>query len=111
LHTLTIPNVETGSISDGYHTFDELYEHRCLLFLNLCLARPEKVCWSRKNREGQSWHGWVILTLQTEAGQISYHVPDSYTEYFSGFTQLAENTIYDGHTSQDVVARLKMLAH
>ena len=23
---------ETGKISDGYHTFDELYAHRCTLF-------------------------------------------------------------------------------
>lgn len=34
--------IEGGDISDGYHTFDELYEHRCLLFIRLCLLQPDK---------------------------------------------------------------------
>lgn len=34
-----------GDMSDGYHTFDELYEHRCLLFINLCLYRADEAYW------------------------------------------------------------------
>lgn len=29
-----LPNA--GEVSDGYHTFDELYEHRVALFIALC---------------------------------------------------------------------------
>ena len=28
--------VDTNKISDGYHTFEELYEHRIRLFIKLC---------------------------------------------------------------------------
>lgn len=33
--------IQNNDISDGYHTFDELYEHRVLLYLNLCLHNPD----------------------------------------------------------------------
>lgn len=40
-----------GEISDGYHTFDELYEHRtaifAAIFAALCKAHPEN-----------SWKSW-----------------------------------------------------
>lgn len=29
---------EREKISDGYHDFEELYEHRCRLFIALCNA-------------------------------------------------------------------------
>jgi len=28
--------MDTGKISDGYHTFDELYDHRITLWIALC---------------------------------------------------------------------------
>lgn len=31
-------NDSVGTLSDGYHTFDELYHHRALLFASLCLT-------------------------------------------------------------------------
>ena len=31
--------------SDGYHTFDELYEHRVLLWINLILLQHPKMCY------------------------------------------------------------------
>ena len=38
-----MPSGVNGSTSDGYHTFDELYEHRTVLFSVICnsLNRPE----------------------------------------------------------------------
>lgn len=67
--TLSIPAGVTLSIpagvevSDGYHTFTELYEHRCTLWITLCRAlrlltvnktqRPEPVVWrSKKHSDG-----------------------------------------------------------
>lgn len=46
-----------NDISDGYHTFDELYEHRCLLFINLCLAHPNAAYWR------PHYDGWPLLGL------------------------------------------------
>ena len=31
----TLPDNEKSQISDGYHTFNELYEHRCVLWICL----------------------------------------------------------------------------
>lgn len=31
-----------GQLSDGYHSFDELYEHRLVLFIALCNQLAER---------------------------------------------------------------------
>lgn len=100
-----LPN--KGQVSDGYHTFDELYKHRVLLFLALCKQMPEK-CWKyKKNADGKKWDGWFGLGLFPEHGkQITYHLP---IEYWSSISckQFDRNPYYDGHTSADVLTRLK----
>ena len=34
---------EVGKISDGYHTFEELYYHRMILFAVICNTHPKGV--------------------------------------------------------------------
>src|SRR5262245_51641546 len=74
---------ETGRVSDGYHSFDELYDHRCLLFLAwqaMCaVSAGEGSEWkSRKHHDGSGYDGWFIAGLITPAGQVSYHIPEKY---------------------------------
>lgn len=38
----------TKEISDGHHTFGELYRHRIILFCTLCNLLPE-ISWKSKN--------------------------------------------------------------
>jgi len=38
--------------SDGYHTFDELYEHRHWLFLSLMKMWPERAWASKLHADG-----------------------------------------------------------
>ena len=38
----------TKEISDGHHTFSELYRHRIVLFCTLCNLLPE-ISWKSKN--------------------------------------------------------------
>ena len=55
---------KTGEVSDGYHTFDELYEHRCLLFCWILTMASEPEQWkiatwkSRKHSDGSAFEGW-----------------------------------------------------
>lgn len=92
-----------GDISDGFHTFDELYEHRCLLFINLCLSHPNAAYW-RTHHEGWPLIGLFLLPV----GQITYHVPEKYLPLFKD--KIREGgPEWDGHTSQDVVGRLTAL--
>lgn len=86
-------------ISDGYHTFEELYEHRCLLFIVLALKWPGRTYWTTAGE------GWLIVGMVTPYGQVSYHVPDKYRELVEGKIEKG-GPQWDGHTSKDVANRL-----
>lgn len=101
---------ETGKVSDGYHTFDELYDHRCLSFLAFLHAISDcfmaDSAWkSRKHSDGSGFDGWFITGLQLPAGQISYHIPDKYWDLCDAPEREAAPE-WDGHTSAEVMARL-----
>lgn len=91
-----------NDISDGYHTFDELYEHRVLLYLNLCVLMKDKASYKV---EDESYGGWFVLYLETERGQISYHLPSEYLSFCKdNFNDWHPE--FDGHTSKIVADRL-----
>lgn len=102
--------ISTGQISDGYHTFDELYAHRVRLFSTLMCAHPDKSWWSFKHHDGSVWDGWIIAGIDTPAGPATYHLPVSEIEFFNeGVRQLRRGKEWDGHTADDVLERLKSL--
>lgn len=98
---------EPGQVSDGYHTFDELYRHRCLLFAVVC-SRSAGAFKTRRNDRGEEWPGWFIAGLNTPYGQITYHLPASMWGLVDA-EEIECNAGYDGHTARDVVQRLEML--
>ena len=108
--------IDTNQISDGYHTFKELYAHRIALFIALCKLLDDRyhhhnVWMSEKHYDGSSYEGWFIMGISMYNGkQISYHLP---TEYWDE-CKLVSNIIdrapeWDGHTPADVLERLKQL--
>ena len=99
----------TGQISDGYHTFDELYEHRALLFLALMKARPELAWRARRHADGSGEEGWWIGGLRLPAGEITYHLPDALWPLLDGVPLETRERApaWDGHASADVLARLR----
>lgn len=87
---------------DGYHTFDELYKHRVSLFLALCKTLNDK-CGEKVYRLKNHYEGWDCIFLMLNNKQISYHVPTFEAETVSiAFTEINES-IWDGHSSQDVL--------
>lgn len=95
-------------ISDGYHTFTELYEHRCLLFAMLCSSNDfTRIAWkSKRHSDGTGWPGWFIAGINLPTGIITYHLPDSLWDLV--FTkELEKAPEWDGHTSSDVILRIK----
>ena len=98
-----------GDMSDGYHTFDELYEHRCLLWINLLLSDgcPGQARWCKDH-----FKGWDLLACYgpTNEFQMSYHVPMKYRHlyepYIKEVTKEYVESVFDGHTSKDVAERL-----
>lgn len=107
---------------DGYHTFDDLYDHRITLYIALCHSltikpyhmndwRYRKDVWRTKvHSDGSTWDGWFILGINKKSGnQITYHLPLSRWDE-TGFAETLEKAPeYDGHTSDDVLLRLKTL--
>jgi len=99
---------ELGKVSDGYHTFDELYEHRCVLFVNLMLSHP-KISWRAENHEdGTNLPGWFLAGMHLPSGDISYHLPERMWSLLDGRGIKTSNKAphWDMHTPADVVNRL-----
>lgn len=99
-----------GEISDGYHTFDELYEHRHALFLAFMASHPAASWISRKHADGSSLGGWFIagMVLPWGGAEISYHLPDKMWDLAkkTGARVFETGLPWDGHTPSDVVKRL-----
>lgn len=97
-----------GDVSDGYHTFDELYDHRMALFVNLMLDNPEISWRSKDHAEGGDpmFEGFFIVGMDLPAGQITYHYKLEHWDTFAGVKTLDHAPIYDGHTPNSVVKRL-----
>ncbi len=109
--TIKIP--DGVDVSDGYHTFAELYDHRITLYLALCrsLAARDFIVWrSKTHSDGTSFPGWFVLGVGVEPGaQITYHLPLSKWDdaNFANWGGLVPE--FDGHTSADVLVRLAAL--
>jgi len=97
----------TGEISDGYHTFNELYEHRHALFSVVCAAFDG---WkSMLHEDGTMFDGWFIAGVNTPKGMATYHLPMSWWDKFA-VTTLPKAPHWDGHTAQQVPERIASLA-
>ena len=94
-------------LSDGYHTFEELYEHRCVLWLAL-LAMFEsetnlQIIKALKHNDGTFLEDWFLSCVVINGKQISYHLPMKYWDKIAGKAYEVSPLEFDGHTSDDVV--------
>ncbi len=105
-----LPPEKKGDVNDGYHSMDELYEFRNILFVNLIKCYSNDAWKASKNADGQKWDGWFVAGIFPEAGkQITFHLPDKYWDNLNEILTFEINPFYDGHSSLDVLNRLKLL--
>ena len=99
---------DRSKVSDGYHTFEELYAHRHWLFIALLKHRPD--AWkSKKHSDGTMFDGMFIAGIGKKKGkQITYHLPNNLWRKVHA-EKLDTAPAFDGHTSENVVHRLKTL--
>ena len=108
-----IKNVDSNQVSDGYHTFGELYGHRIGLFVTLCrlldfMGRP--VWRSLKHSDGTGFEGWFIMGINKEPGtQITYHLPMSKWDDTNFVETLDLAPQWDGYTADEALARLGLI--
>jgi hypothetical protein len=98
---------EVGEFSDGYHSFNDLYAHRHGLFIALMRCNPELSYIARQHADGTEYPGWFLAVMNLPNGQVSYHMPMSYWDEFDGIKAYERAPSYDGHTSQDMLDRLR----
>lgn len=100
-----------GGISDGYHTFKELYHHRAILFATI-LNNPafKPIAWkARQHEDGTMYDGMFIVGINTPAGQASYHYDlDPYWDMFQ-VQELEHAPHFDGYTPAESIERIKSL--
>ncbi len=106
-NTLLLP-IPAEDVSDGYHTFKELYEHRCLLWMLVLHSQREQAFKTRKNDKGEEWDGWFIAGLDSDYGQMTYHLPMALWDKLD-VAEYERNIDYDGHTSSDVIHRMNKM--
>lgn len=103
---------DKGNISDGYHTFNELYEYRLLynasMFNELAKQGLYDVHKSKRHSDGEECFGggWFIVQAQLPTGQISNHYEMKDWDLFQ-IPEKEKANIWDGHTPQDVAKRLR----
>lgn len=106
--TIIIDDAEMGKVSDGYHTFDELYAHRCQLFVALMLSHPDISWRSKADDAGKGQDDWFLAGMNLPSGDITYHLPIWMWNWLddTGIETLERAPRWDGHTSTDVLQRL-----
>ncbi len=113
------PSDIKGNYSDGYHTFNELYEFRKVYNAALFNQWAEKSKLFPKFDVHKSWKhhdgelcfggGWFIVVAVLPTGQISNHYEAKDWDLFK--VPIVEKAKYefDGHTGADVINRLNSL--
>lgn len=108
-----------GDVSDGFHTFNELYRHRMLLSAALWNGwyklgtdgsghdwfDPHK---SRLHSDGEVpfGGGWFIIVAQLPTGQVSYHYPLEHWDLFR-IPERERAAEWDGHSAGEAATRLE----
>ncbi len=101
-----------GSTSDGFHTFDELYEHRTALFALLCRLFPSMAWRSREHHPEDlpMYAGFFVaglnLPIKGTIRPATYHCLLERWDDFEGVPELEHAPRWDGHTPADVLERI-----
>ena len=99
-----------GEVSDGFHTFNGLYEQRMILFAALVKAYKDKAWKSYRHEDGEYCFGggWFIVGIDTPEGSYTYHYENKYWDMFD-CVDLPRAKHWDGHTEADAETRLTSL--
>ena len=103
--------ISTKEVSDGHHTFGELYRHRIALFCTICNLLPEISWKSNKHFDEENdpmFGDSFIAGINTPEGIATYHIKLKYWEMFN-IPELEKAPKYDSYSSEDVIDRILTL--
>lgn len=99
-------------LSDGFHTFDDLYAQRRALVAALAASRPGISWRSRRHHPGSDpmFDGHFIVGVDTPAGLVSYHFELEHWDDFRGVAEVEHAPMWDGASPTTGVHRLLLWA-
>lgn len=100
---------EIDDLSDGFHTFRQLYYQRMMLFATIVKQNKDRAWKSLRHEDGELCFGggWFIVGIDTPEGSYTYHYEDSYYGLFD-CEELECGKHWDGHTEKDVTRLLSL---
>jgi len=100
---------EIDDLSDGFHTFRQLYYQRMMLFAVIVRQNKDKAWKSLRHEDGELCFGggWFIVGIDTPEGSYTYHYEDNYYSLFD-CKELERGKHWDGHTEKDVTRLLSL---
>lgn len=100
---------DTDDISDGFHTFGELYDHRRALTAAL-VATNKYPAWRSKQHHPDGdpiFPGYFIVGIELPTGTITYHYKLEYwDDFYFGTDDLEHAPVWDGASPAATVERL-----
>lgn len=109
LADLIEPQPIDGNTSDGYHTFDELYHHRAVLFSVVVKNFATRAWKSKLHADGTMYEGMFIVGIETPDGQATYHYDvEPYWDLFR-CKEVDRAPEWDGHTPGQAIERISKL--
>ena len=105
-------NISVKEISDGHHTFGELYVNRLILFCTLCNCFPDLSWKSKKHFDNQNdpmFEGDFIAGINTPEGIATYHFKLEYWDYFD-VSEIDNAPKYDDYNNEAVLDRILSLS-
>lgn len=100
---------EIDDLSDGFHTFRQLYYQRMVLFATIVKQNRDKAWKSLRHEDGELCFGggWFIVGIDTPEGSYTYHYEDNYYSLFD-CEELERSKHWDGHAEKDVTRLLSL---
>lgn len=100
---------EIDDVSDGFHTFRQLYYQRMMLFATIVKQNKDKAWKSLRHEDGELCFGgeWFIVGVDTPEGSYTYHYENNYFSLFD-CEELERGKHWDGHTEKDVTRLLSL---
>ena len=100
---------DIDDVSDGFHTFRQLYYQRMVLFATIVKQNRGRAWKSLRHEDGEFCFGggWFIVGIDTSEGSYTYHYENNYFSLFD-CEELECGKHWDGHTEKDVTRLLSL---
>lgn len=109
LADLIEPQHIDGNTSDGYHTFNELYHHRAVLFSVIVAKFADRAWKSKLHADGTMYEGMFIVGIKTPDGHATYHYDVEPYWHLFRCKEVDRAPEWDGHTPGQAIERIGKL--